>query len=122
MLIHIEVIVEWRKLTVRIVQVRFNVVRRGIGSGRRPGFHIPQTQVLKRGKAITMPTVIRTAAFKVVLKGSLSGKDADIFIRPPKKQSLRFMERDLHFYNRVDLVLFMIFYCQHFFMFINDLD
>ena len=35
LLIHIEVIVGWRKLTVRIVQVRFNVVRRGIGPRRR---------------------------------------------------------------------------------------
>jgi len=69
-----------------------------------------------------MPTVIRMADFTAFLKGSLRGKNADIFIRLPKKQRLRFMERDLHFYNRVDLVLCMIFYCQRFFMFINDLD
>jgi len=40
-----------------------------------------------------MPKVTRMAGFTAFLKGSLRGKDADIFIRPPKKQRLRFMEK-----------------------------
>jgi len=37
--------------------------------------------------------VTRMADFTAFLKGSLRRKGADIFIRPPKKQRLRFMER-----------------------------